>query len=85
MRQGGLVVQINLGAQSTGLANFSWDGKLQDGSQAPAGQYSLSAQFNGGAAGATAATTYVNGVAQSVTIRLSMLARCSTEFPKVGV
>ena len=65
---GALVRQINLGAQSTGLANFSWDGKLQDGSQAAAGQYTLSAQFAGAASGATAASTYVNGVVQSVTM-----------------
>jgi flagellar basal-body rod modification protein FlgD len=65
---GALVRQINLGAQSTGLANFSWDGKLQDGSQAAAGQYTLSAQFAGATAGATAASTYVNGVVQSVTM-----------------
>jgi len=65
---GALVRQINLGAQSTGLANFSWDGKLQDGSQAPAGQYTLSAQFAGATSGATAAATYVNGVVQSVTM-----------------
>src|SRR5260370_2389718 len=64
---GALLRQINLGAQSTGLANFSWDGKLQDGSQAPAGQYTLSAQF-AGSSGATAASTYVNGVVQSVTM-----------------
>src|SRR6266403_3134647 len=65
---GALVRQINLGAQSTGLANFSWDGKQQDGSPAPAGQYTLSAQF-AGATGATAAsTTYVNGTVQSVTM-----------------
>ena len=64
---GALVRQINLGAQSTGLANFSWDGKQQDGSQAPAGQYTLSAQF-AGATGATAASTYVNGTVQSVTM-----------------
>jgi flagellar basal-body rod modification protein FlgD len=65
---GALVRQINLGAQATGLANFSWDGKLQDGSQAPAGQYALSAQFAGATSGATAATTYVNGTVQSVTM-----------------
>ena len=64
---GALVRQINLGAHSTGLANFSWDGKLQDGSQAAAGQYTLSAQF-AGATGATAASTYVNGTVQSVTM-----------------
>src|ERR1700726_5006279 len=65
---GALVRQLNLGAQSTGLANFSWDGKLQDGSQAAAGQYTLSAQFAGATSGATAASTYVNGVVQSVTM-----------------
>jgi flagellar basal-body rod modification protein FlgD len=65
---GALVRQINLGAQSTGLANFSWDGKQQDGSQAPAGQYTLSAQFAGATSGATAAGTYVNGIVQSVTM-----------------
>jgi flagellar basal-body rod modification protein FlgD len=65
---GALVRQINLGAQSTGLANFSWDGKLQDGSQAAAGQYTLSAQYAGATSGATAATTYVNGIVQSVTM-----------------
>jgi flagellar basal-body rod modification protein FlgD len=65
---GALVRQINLGAQATGLANFSWDGKLQDGSQAAAGQYTLSAQFAGATSGATAASTYVNGVVQSVTM-----------------
>jgi flagellar basal-body rod modification protein FlgD len=65
---GALVRQINLGAQSTGLANFSWDGKQQDGSQAPAGQYTLSAQFAGATSGATAAGTYVNGTVQSVTM-----------------
>src|SRR5271165_3791682 len=41
---GVLVQQINLGAQATGLANFSWNGTQGDGSQAPAGQYTLSAQ-----------------------------------------
>ena len=65
---GALVRQISLGAQATGLANFSWDGKLQDGSQAAAGQYTLSAQFAGATSGATAASTYVNGVVQSVTM-----------------
>jgi len=65
---GALVRQINLGAQSTGLANFSWDGKLADGSQAAAGQYALSAQYAGATSGSTAATTYVNGTVQSVTM-----------------
>jgi flagellar basal-body rod modification protein FlgD len=64
---GVLIRQIDLGAQSKGLANFTWDGKQQDGSQAPAGQYTLSAQFAGATSG-TAASTYVNGTVQSVTM-----------------
>ncbi len=64
---GVLVQQINLGAQSTGLANFSWNGQQGDGSQAPAGQYTLSAQVAGVSSG-TAVGTYVNGTVQSVTM-----------------
>jgi flagellar basal-body rod modification protein FlgD len=65
---GALVRQIDLGAQASGLANYSWDGKQADGSQAPAGQYKLSAQYAGAASASTAATTYVNGTVQSVTM-----------------
>ena len=65
---GALVRQIDLGAQSSGLANYSWDGKQADGSQAPPGQYKLSAQYAGAVSGSTAATTYVNGTVQSVTM-----------------
>jgi flagellar basal-body rod modification protein FlgD len=64
---GVLVKQINLGAQSTGLANFTWNGQQGDGSQAPAGQYTLSAQVAGVGSGA-AVSTYVNGTVQSVTM-----------------
>jgi flagellar basal-body rod modification protein FlgD len=64
---GVLVQQINLGAQSTGLANFSWNGAQGDGSQAPAGQYTLTAVVAGVASG-TAVPTYVNGTVQSVTM-----------------
>lgn len=64
---GVLVQQINLGAQPAGMANFSWNGTLSDGTQAPAGQYTLSAQIAGVGAG-SAASTYVNGTVQSVTM-----------------
>jgi flagellar basal-body rod modification protein FlgD len=64
---GVLVQQINLGAQSTGLANFTWNGQQGDGSQAPAGQYTLTAQVAGVGSG-TAVSTYVNGTVQSVTM-----------------
>jgi flagellar basal-body rod modification protein FlgD len=65
---GVLVRQINLGAQSSGLANFSWDGKSGNGSQAPAGTYTLSAQYAGAVSGGTAATTLVNGTVESVSM-----------------
>ncbi|MFI4889210.1 MAG: flagellar hook assembly protein FlgD [Steroidobacterales bacterium] len=64
---GVLVQQINLGAQPAGLTNFSWNGTLGNGSQAPAGQYKLSAQVAGVASG-TAVSTYVNGTVESVTM-----------------
>ncbi len=64
---GVLVQQVNLGAQSTGIANFTWNGTEADGSQAPAGQYTLSANVDGVASG-TAVSTYVNGTVQSVTM-----------------
>jgi flagellar basal-body rod modification protein FlgD len=65
---GALLGQINLGAQSAGLASFSWNGKEGDGSQAPAGTYTLSAQYAGSTSGGTAATTLVNGTIESVSM-----------------
>ena len=65
---GELVSQINLGAQSTGLAGFSWNGMMGNGSQAPAGTYTLSAQYAGSTSGGTAATTMVNGTVESVSM-----------------
>jgi len=64
---GKVVQQINLGAQPAGIANFSWNGTESNGSKAPAGQYAVSAQVNGVAAG-TNVGTYINGVIQSVTM-----------------
>ncbi|HMK86761.1 MAG TPA: flagellar hook capping FlgD N-terminal domain-containing protein [Steroidobacteraceae bacterium] len=64
---GVLVQSINLGAQSAGLANFSWNGQMANGSAAPAGTYSLSAQV-AGTSGGTAVGTLVNGTVQSVTM-----------------
>jgi flagellar basal-body rod modification protein FlgD len=64
---GALVQQINLGAQSAGLANFSWNGETSGGSQAPAGTYTLSAQVSG-VSGGTAVTTLVSGTVESVTM-----------------
>jgi flagellar basal-body rod modification protein FlgD len=64
---GALVQSIDLGAQSAGLANFSWNGTTSTGTAAPAGTYNLSATVNGVAAG-TAVGTYVNGTVESVTM-----------------
>ncbi|HTV97441.1 MAG TPA: flagellar hook capping FlgD N-terminal domain-containing protein [Steroidobacteraceae bacterium] len=64
---GALVQSINLGAQSAGLANFSWNGETSSGSAAPAGTYSLSAQVSG-VSGGTAITTLVSGTVESVTM-----------------
>jgi flagellar basal-body rod modification protein FlgD len=64
---GTLVKQISLGAQSAGLANFTWDGTESNGSQAPAGTYSVKATADG-VASTTAISTYVNGTVDSVTM-----------------
>jgi flagellar basal-body rod modification protein FlgD len=64
---GVLVQSINLGAQSAGLADFSWNGQTSGGSAAPAGTYTLSAQVSG-VSGGTAVTTLVSGTVDSVTM-----------------
>jgi flagellar basal-body rod modification protein FlgD len=65
---GALVNQINLGVQPTGLANFSWNGMTGKGTPAPAGTYTLTAQYAGATSGSTAATTLVNGTVESVSM-----------------
>jgi flagellar basal-body rod modification protein FlgD len=64
---GVLVNSINLGAQSAGLADFTWNGQTSSGSAAPAGTYTLSAQVNG-VSGGSAVTTLVSGTVDSVTM-----------------
>jgi flagellar basal-body rod modification protein FlgD len=64
---GVLVSSINLGAQSAGLADFSWNGEASDGSKAPAGTYTLKAQV-AGVASTTAVPTLVGGTVDSVTM-----------------
>ena len=64
---GVLVGSINLGPQPAGLANFSWNGQMPNGSAAPAGTYTLSAEVAGVASG-TAVPTLVNGTVDSVTM-----------------
>jgi flagellar basal-body rod modification protein FlgD len=64
---GALVDTVYLGAQSAGLANFTWNGQTSSGTQAPAGTYTLSAQVSG-VSGGTAITTLVSGTVDSVTM-----------------
>jgi len=64
---GNIVRQVNLGAQAKGIANFTWDGTEANGAMAPVGQYSVSAQVAGVAAGTTV-PTYISGTIQSVTM-----------------
>jgi len=55
-KDGNVVRTINLGTPMAGLASFHWDGKGDDGTALPNGNYGLKAQ-----AGNTAVATYVNG------------------------
>jgi flagellar basal-body rod modification protein FlgD len=64
---GVLVDSINLGAQSAGLADFTWNGQTSSGSTAPAGTYNLNAQVSG-VSGGTAISTLVSGTVDSVTM-----------------
>jgi flagellar basal-body rod modification protein FlgD len=65
---GNLVTKINLGAQSAGNANFSWNGTTGNGTPAPAGTYTLTATYAGETKSSTAATTMVNGTVDSVSM-----------------
>jgi flagellar basal-body rod modification protein FlgD len=64
---GVLVNTIKLGAQSAGLADFTWNGQTSSGSAAPAGTYTLSAQVSG-VTGGTGVSTLVSGTVDSVTM-----------------
>jgi flagellar basal-body rod modification protein FlgD len=65
---GATVSQIDLGAQAAGMANFTWNGTTNTGAQAPAGTYTLTALYSGQTSGSTAATTYVTGTVESVSM-----------------
>jgi flagellar basal-body rod modification protein FlgD len=85
---GALVQSINLGAQSAGLANFTWNGQTSGG-PAPAGTYNLTAQVSG-VAGGTAVSTLVSGTVDSVTMgsgttgmSLNISGLCSVPFSSV--
>lgn len=61
------VQTLDLGAQASGLHEFSWDGTLADGSPAPAGRYQIRATAQSGEA-TEAVSTLVSGVVGSVTL-----------------
>ena len=65
---GNVIKTINLGAQSAGLASFTWDGTGSTGTAAPTGTYTLSATYGGQTASSAAATTAVNGTVESVSM-----------------
>jgi flagellar basal-body rod modification protein FlgD len=65
---GNVVQKVYLGAQSAGLANFSWNGMEASGTAAPAGTYTLSAAYAGQTKDSAAATTAVNGTVESVSM-----------------
>ena len=66
---GAVVRTIGLGAQSAGgSASFSWDGTEQNGSRAPAGTYTLTAQYAGQTSTSPSASTAVNGTVESVSM-----------------
>ena len=62
---GQVVKKIDVPAGSNGRANFTWNGMLPNGSTAPAGNYSVSANATVNGQG-QAAQTYVGAVIQSV-------------------
>jgi flagellar basal-body rod modification protein FlgD len=67
-QNGQLVRQLSLGARAKGLAAFSWDGKLADGTAAAPGVYNLSSQLVVNGRIQSAASVLVNARVESVTI-----------------
>lgn len=62
---GNVVRTIALGAQSAGLAQFSWDGKDDSGNTVAKGTYTLQASSGSGSA-STSLDTYVSGTVTGV-------------------
>lgn len=69
---GNVVRTLDLGTQSQGVANFSWDGKNNAGETLDAGTYKLQARLVQGTS-ESALTTYAAGAVQSVQLGSSGL------------
>ena len=63
--KGQVVRQLDLGGHGEGLARFTWDGRMADGSAAPPGTYKLAASYQAGNEIA-AADTLVTAPVESV-------------------
>jgi flagellar basal-body rod modification protein FlgD len=66
----GVVVDQQAVPSTSGLQNFSWNGTMNNGQQAPSGTYSVAANAIVGGASQTA-TTFLNGTVSSVTLGAS--------------
>jgi len=66
----GVVVDQQGVTATAGLQNFSWNGTMNNGQQAPSGTYSVSANAMVGGASQTA-STFLNGTVSSVTLGAS--------------
>jgi flagellar basal-body rod modification protein FlgD len=66
----GVVVDQQTVPSTAGLQNFSWNGTMNNGQQAPSGTYSVAANAVVGGASQTA-STYINGTVSSVTLGAS--------------
>ncbi|GAB6042535.1 flagellar hook assembly protein FlgD [Endothiovibrio diazotrophicus] len=65
---GELVTHVELGKQSAGTVQFTWDGTANDGSVAPPGNYIIQAESHGPGVEPTAETVLVSGVVSSVSL-----------------
>jgi flagellar basal-body rod modification protein FlgD len=66
----GVVVDQQTVPSTSGLQNFSWNGTMSNGQQAPSGTYGVAANAIVGGASQTA-STYINGTVSSVTLGTS--------------
>jgi flagellar basal-body rod modification protein FlgD len=66
----GVVVDQQAVTATAGLQNFSWNGTMSNGQQAPSGTYSIAANAIVGGASQTA-STFLNGTVSSVTLGAS--------------